>query len=313
MNEKFFTSTKLARPAILTDSWKSMCYVSTWDAFIAQSIAEYSRVFRDGTKVKFGKPSGSYIMLGRVKGFPAYYSGSTYKVYGAYEINGIINPNEILNPDWNIGYSIAPSVVSAGFIDDIRQVYLHQASNNWIDIYNLATGVKIAEIVHNAGSRFYSLAWAGQERVAGLCPNGTVMIMNYLGSPQLLTTGLIDSFKIGAFDCTYETFFTIGTDYIARVYSGDAPPTTLSAPAFDPATVHGLMGNLVSVRLTGYNSRVFPNYRVSWDLVSVGSGVIGSLEKTDSLTDEDGYAYNRYIGPDDGSTGQCKITAEVTI
>ena len=109
MNEKVFESTKLAQPVATGDYWQHLCYVSTWDAFLAQSVYEWSRVFRDGARVKFGKPSGSYVMLGRVKGFPAYWSQWTLKVYPAFEINGLPNPNEVLNPNWNIGYSLGPS------------------------------------------------------------------------------------------------------------------------------------------------------------------------------------------------------------
>ena len=135
MNEKVFESAKLAQPAGVGDSWQYLCYVSTWDAFLAQSGGEWSRVFRDGTRVKFGKPSGSYVMLGRVKGFPAYWSQWTLKVHPAFEINGLPNPNEVLNPNWNIGVALG-----GGFIDDINQVYLNQPSANRIDIYSLEEG-----------------------------------------------------------------------------------------------------------------------------------------------------------------------------
>ena len=98
MNEKVFESAKLAQPAGAGDSWQHLCYVSTWDAFLAQSGGEWARVFRDGTKVKFGKPSGSYVMLGRVKGFPAYWSQWTFKVHPAFEINGPVSYTHLTLP-----------------------------------------------------------------------------------------------------------------------------------------------------------------------------------------------------------------------
>ena len=52
---------------------------------------------------------------------------------------------------------------------------------------------------------------------------------------------------------------------------------------------------------------------VNWELEGVGGEIIGSLDKYGSLTDADGYASNLYIGPDDGSTGQCKIKASVVL
>jgi len=159
MNEMVFESAKLAQPIQSGDYWQQLWYVSTWDAFLAQSVHEWSRVFRDGTKVKFGKPSGSYTPLGRVKGFPAYWNQWTFKVYQAFEINGLPNPNEVLNPNWDISYSLGPNSVSSRFIDDINQVYLHQPTSNRIDIYNLGNGQRVGEIAHNAGEYFASLAW----------------------------------------------------------------------------------------------------------------------------------------------------------
>ena len=314
MNEKIFESTKLVQPAGATDSWQYLCYVSTWDAFLAQSVFEWSKVFRDGTKVKFGKPSGSYSMLGRVKGFPAY-CGTSGVIYSAFEINGIPNPNEVLNPNWDIGYSLGPSSLTGKFIDDINQVYLHQPNANRIDIYNLGTGVKSGEIVHNAGEYFVSIAWVQQGQIAGMCKtSGKVVIMDYLSSsPRVLSIGFIDPFTMAAYDCTYKLFFTIGTDRKARVYSGDPLPNGLSAPVFVPATVYGLKGNQVQVRLTDESGSPLSNWWVNWELEGVGGEIIGSLDKYGNLTDADGYASNRYIGPDDGSTGQCKIKARVVL
>jgi hypothetical protein len=314
MNEKVFESAKLAQPAGVGDSWQYLCYVSTWDAFLAQSGGEWSRVFRDGAKVKFGKPSGSYSMLGRVKGFPAYWSQWSFKVYPAFEVNGLPNPNEVLNPNWNIGYSLGPSSLTGKFIDDINQVYLHQPSANRVDIYSLEDGRKVGEIVHNAGEYFASLAWVQPGQVAGLCrTSGKVRIMDYLSSPRVLATGRIDPFKVAAYDSTFKLFFTIGTDHKTRVYCGDLFPNGLSAPVFEPATVHGLKGNRVRVRLTGQDGEPLPGWWVNWELEGVGGEIIGSLDKYGNLTDADGYASNLYIGPDDGSTGQCKIKARVVL
>jgi len=318
MNEKIFESTKLAqafRPDGVADPWQSLCYVITWDAFLAQSTYEWSRVFRDGTKVKFGRPSGTYYMLGRVRGFPAYWSPWTLTVCPAFEVNGLPNPNEVLNPNWNISSSLGPTPTSGRFIDDINQVYLHQPSINQIDIYNLETGVKVGEIVHNTGERFISLAWVQQGQVAGMCKtSGKVCIMDYLSSdPQILATGHIDPFKVGAYDTAFKLFVTIGADHKVRIYTGELLPNGLSVPVFTPATVSGINANEVKVRLTGQGGEPLVGWWVNWELEGVDGEIIGSLDKYGSLTNAEGYASNLYIGPDDGSTGQCKIKAQVVL
>ena len=67
------------------------------------------------------------------------------------------------------------------------------------------------------------------------------------------------------------------------------------------------------VRLTGQDGEPLPGWWVNWELEGVGGEIIGSLDKYGNLTDADGYASNLYIGPDDGSTGQCKIKARVVL
>jgi len=314
MNEKLFESTKLAQLDYALDSWQSLCYVSTWDAFLAQSVFEWSRVFRDGTKVKFGKPSGSYTMLARVKGFPAYCSTAGI-VYSAFEINGLPNPNERLNPNWTIPLGLRPTTTTGRFIDDVNQVYLHQPNANRIDIYSLETGVKVGEIVHNTRECFVSLSWVQQGQVAGMCKtSGKVCIMDYLSSdPQVLGTGNISPFKVAAYDTAFKLFVTIGTDHKVRVYNGELLPTGLSAPVFTPVTVSGINANEVKVRLTGQGGEPLAGWWVNWELEDVGGGIIGSLDKYGTPTNAEGYASNLYIGPDDGSTGQCKIKASVVL
>ena len=315
MYEKVFESAKLAQPAQGSDSWYYLCYVSTWDAFLAQSIWEWSRVFRDGTKVKFGATSGGYAMLGRVKGFPAYWNQWTGKVHPAFEINGLPNPNEVLNPNWDIGYSLGPSTQVGKFIDDVNQVYLHQPNANRIDLYNLENGAKVGEINHNAGEYFASLAWVQPGQVAGLCrASGKVRIMDYLSSPRVLESGRLEPFKVAAYDSAFHLFFAIGMDHKARVYCREAWPAALSAPVFEPATVYGLKANLVKTRLTGQDGEPCPDWWVHWELLGVsGNSPLGYLDKLVSKTDKEGWAKNLYFGPDGVLAGQSRIRARVVL
>jgi len=94
--------------------------------FLAQSGGEWSRVFRDGAKVKFGKPP-AVLHAGAVKGFPLTGAFGPEKYIRPLRSTAFPNPNEVLNPNWNIGVALG-----GGFIDDINQVYLNQPSANRI-------------------------------------------------------------------------------------------------------------------------------------------------------------------------------------
>jgi hypothetical protein len=282
--------------------------MNTLDSFLAKSGQELAKVFRDGTKLKFGYPSGVSEIIGREKGFPAFVVG--YKVYPAFEINGLINPNEILNPLYDFPYASG-----ARYIDDTHQLFLQCASSNKLGVHSLETGAKLYEITHNAGEYFHSIAWVQYGQVVGMCKeNGKVIIMDYLSSaPQVVATGRVDPFIVGAYDCSFKLFFTIGSDYKTRVYTGDLYPAGLSNPVISPVSVSGLNSNEVKVRLTGQDSEPMPNWWVNWSLVDVGDGLIGRLDKYGSVTDSDGYATTLYIGPDDATTGQCKVKASVVL
>lgn len=315
MNEKIFTSTKLVHPGVSGFSWQSLVFMKTLDTFTALS-GSYGlfRVWRDGTLVQLGTMGNSYAMLGRVNGLPAWWNLFTRKIYAAYELSGLLNVEEILNPSWDITTSL---MARGAFIDDRHRIFLSQpAGGTKINIYNLDTGEILGEIVHNFGEHFVSIAWVQQGQVAGMCKTGgRVAIMDYLSStPRVLTTGKIDPFVAGAYDCTFRLFVTLGADFYLRIYTGDLFPHGLSAPAFFSAPVYGLKANQVSVRLTGENGEPLPNWWVNWALEGVGGGeIIGALSKYGSLTDAEGYAYTHYIGPSDGATGQCKIKARVVL
>jgi len=313
MYEKIFQSTKLAQPIQSGDYWQKLCFISTWDAFLAVSIFEWSRVFRDGTKVKYGKPSGSYVPLGRVKGFAAWCTTSGI-INPAFEINGLPNPNERLNPTWTIPLGYMPSSTTGRFIDDLNQVYLHQPNANRIDIYHLGTGVKLGEITHNAGEYFHSIAWVKPGQVAGMCKtSGKTRIMDYLSSPRVLETGRIDPFRVAAYDCAFHLFVSIGYDHKTRVYCREAWPASLSNPVFVPASVYSLKANLVRVRLTGQDGEPAPGWWVHWELEDAGDGILGATDKPVSLTDADGWAECLYFGPNDNQPGQCRIKARVEL
>jgi hypothetical protein len=298
-----------------TPSWRWLFYLRHWDAFLALTTTHYAKVFRDGATVFFGKRSGSFEPVGRVDSLLAWWSQWTEKIYPAFELNGLPNPNVALNPSWNIDYSLCPTSTRGTFVDERRGVYLHQGTSNRIDIYSLETGQKTGEIQHNTGEYFHSLAWVQEGQVAGFCKNsGKTRIMTYLGSEKkVIEADRIDPFRMAAYDSQHHLFFAVGTDYQARVYCREAWSENLSAPTFEPASAYGLKANRLKTRLTGDDGKPIPDLWIHWELEGVGGPVIGSLDKAVSMTDKDGWAENVYFGPDEGLTGQNKIKVRVRL
>jgi len=304
--EKTFESTKLATPKDSGAPWTQMIFVTPWDAFFCANLWEWARVFRDGTKVAYGVPSGGYTPLPRVGGFASFYSGNG-RIYGAYEIDQLPNPNEVLNPDWAIDYSRAPSSLLGAFIDDRNQRYLHQPNPNSVRVYDLRSGAVLGTITHNDGEYFKTIAWVQHGQVAGICSGGKVKIMDYLYGLNVVESGRIDPHRVAAYDSAFHILVSIGTDNKARIYCREAWPYALSNPVFEPAQVYGLKGNTVKVRLTGQEGEPCPGWWIHWELAGVDGVPLGYLDKYVSQTDNNGYAWNLYFGPDDNAVGQTKV------
>lgn len=316
MYEMIYESDSLvATEEFPTPDWRWLIYLRHWDAFLALTNAHYAKVFRDGTTIFFGQRSGSYDPVCRVDSLLAWWNLWTEALCPAYQINGLPNPNEVLNPDWSIECSLAPTITRGTYIDERKRVYLHQPNSKRIDIYSLETGQKTGEIEHNTGEYFQSLAWVQDGQVAGFCKtSGKTRIMTYLGSDKkVIETGRIDPFRLVAYDSQHHLFFAIGNDYKARIYCREAWPANLSVPTFDPVTVYGLKANLLKTRLTGQDGEPCRDWWVHWEIEGVEGPVIGSLDKAVSKTDEDGWAENIYYGPDEGLTGQNKIKVRVVL
>ena len=309
------SSSPVGTQEVPNPNWQRLFYLRHWDAFLGLDYTRYYKVFRDGTTVFFGQRSGSYEPVGRVDSLLAWWSQWTEQICPAFEINGLPNPNVVLNPGWNIEYGLGPSYFRGCFVDERRMLYLHQPNDIRIDIYNLENGQKIGEINHNTRDYFHTLAWVQEGLVVGMCyQSGNVRIMNYLGGEKkVVEADRIHPFRVAAYDSEHHLFFAIGTDYLARLYCREVSSDNLSAPTFEPATVYGLKANLVKTRLTGYGDKPIPKMWVHWDLEGVGGPVIGSLDKAVSMTDDDGWAENFYYGPDEGLTGQNKIKVRVVI
>uniref|UniRef100_A0A7C3YZY7 Uncharacterized protein n=1 Tax=Desulfobacca acetoxidans TaxID=60893 RepID=A0A7C3YZY7_9BACT len=313
MYEKVFESTKLVTPDGSYDAWRHLFYLPAWDAFMAVGNSEYARVFRDGTKARFGVRSGGYEPLGRVRGVPAWWKPWTKRLHPAFEINGLPDDNQVLNPAWEVEYGVGPSATRQAFVDEAARLYLHQATMNRIDVYDLGVGQVLYQITHNAGAWFTSVAWADAGQVACLVKStGAVRIIDYLRGRVVVEAGRVDPFAVGAYDCRHHNFVTLGADRKVRVYCRETLPANLSAPQFEQAQVRALKANAVRARLTGQDGEPCAGWWVHWELLGVGQGAaLGYLDRNVSKTDEDGWAGNLYYGPDDGATGQSRLRVRV--
>jgi WD40 repeat protein len=243
-----------------------------------------------------------------VGGYTSFYSGNG-RVYGAYEIDQLPNPNEVLNPGWAI-----PGFSGGAFVDDLSQRFISQPNSNQVRVSDLKTGAVLGTITHSAGEYFKTIAWVQHGRVAGICSSsGKVKIMDYLSGLNVVEAGRIDPHRVAAYDSAFHVLVAIGMDNKTRVYCREAWPYALSNPVFDPPTVYGLKGNTVKVRLTGQEGEPCPGWWAHWELEGVGGAPLGCLDKYVSQTDKDGWAWNLYFGPDDNAVGQTKIRTWVVL
>ena len=82
-------------------------------------------------------------------------------------------------------------------------------------------------------------------------------------------------------------------------------------PVVDGHPAH--KANLVKARLTGQDGEPCPGWWVHWELEDAGDGMIGSMDKSVSLTDAAGWAECLYFGPADNQPGSCRIQARVVL
>ena len=89
---------------------------------------------------------------------------------------------------------------------------------------------------------------------------------DYLFGLEVVEAGRIEMHRVAAYDSAFQVLVSIGVDHKSRVYCREAWPYALSNPVFDPATVYGLKGNTVKVRLTGQEGKPCPGWWVHWYL-----------------------------------------------
>ena len=108
--------------------------------------------------------------------------------------------------------------------------------------------------------------------------------------------------------CFYSPRFNIFVRYSGGdlyVLGANPRPNTLSNPAAVETIERG-KASQIRVRLTGDAGEACPNELINWTITSGP----GALSITQSVTDEDGYAYNRYAAPAVGVLSDVTIQAQ---
>jgi hypothetical protein len=269
-----------------------LAYMRSWDAMVLFGYQKLDKLFRDGSQANLGV-ANTYLSMGnRVGGRHFWLSGSDF--LAANEITGQYHYSEILNPTWK---PAAGACRGGDYLDDVAGLFLHSQTSGKIEVFGLADGVKLGEILDPGGPYYDNLAYAGQGKVMSFHHNtGKLALVDYLNRTVVFKSKVSPCWR-SAYDCLHNLVITIQPDRKVRVYALVPVPATLTAPAFVPAAPHQhrLLGSKVQTRLIGDQGEPCGGWWVHWSLK--GLPARGYLLKDKSKTDADGYAQNFYFGP----------------
>jgi len=269
-----------------------LAYLRSWDAMVLFGYQKLDKLFRDGSQANLGV-ANTYLSMGnRVGGRHFWFSGSDF--LAADEITGQYHYSEILNPTWKPN---AGACRNGDYLDEVAGLFLHSQTSGKIEVFGLADGVKLGEILDPGGPYYDNLAYAGQGKVMAFHHGtGKLALVDYLNRTVVFKSKVNPCWR-SAYDCLHNLVITIQSDRKVRVYALVPLPATLSAPAFMPTAPHQhrLLGSMVQTRLTGDQGEACGGWWVHWSLK--GLPAKGYLLKDKSKTDANGYAENFYFGP----------------
>jgi hypothetical protein len=305
MLELLYTSNKTLTLATF-GSPVFFAYEQAWDAFLFSDGQKLYKVFRDGSQFSIGVPPGGAALDNRLGS--RHFWQFNGLCYGADDFTGQYDPLALLNPSWTI-----PAAVfvrdPGNFLDDEEGLYLVRAGSGRIAVYRLGDGTLLNTITVPGSPYYDNLVPVRPGYILALhAASGQAALLDYLGS-QVVWQGTVLPFRLAAYDARYNLIVTFQPELALRIYLLTTVPTSLSNPEFYPTVsrVERLTGYPVRVRLTGVAGEPCPDYVVNWAPPN-----LGFLEKVQSLTDQDGYAWNFYFGPA-AAVGTETIQAEVVI
>jgi hypothetical protein len=128
--------------------------------------------------------------------------------------------------------------------------------------------------------------------------NGTIVYYDVVAGAQVGGVSYIAANQGAWYSPRHDVFIARLSTHALAVYANAVRPSALSNPVAITPLTQGRVSQ-VRVQLLGSNSEPCEDELVDWS-ITAGSGTLALAQ---SATDEDGYAYNDYIGPVSGGAG----------
>jgi hypothetical protein len=291
-------------------------FIASWDAmFLSRgNLMELWKVFKDGTQAKIGTKSGNYGYAALVGGSAAVLGFGVdvplkYTIYALDEFVGQPDYGRVLSS----GVLGVDKCGGGDFVDHQKGLIYHRGSaGHVVQKYKLSDGSPQGTITLDTSGIYHTYQYAGRGKLVAISlDTGKVVFLDYF-TETILRRSNLGACLQAVYDCLHEVFITVQADKKVKVFSSLPLPASLAAPSFSPATVKRLNGYMVQTRVLGAHNEPCKGWWVRWSLV--GSPPKGSLAKTVSKSDEDGYAENYYYGPaTQGELGQETLKVELVV
>jgi hypothetical protein len=301
MLTQIYTSTKIIsyqQPSVIP---AHMSYIRDWDALVLWNYQRLDKIFRDASQCVLASSitgiTNAYYLnrIGGRHAWARWTSGPVaFNIYGCDNITGLLHDEELLNPSWK---PLVGQIKTGSYVDDFKGYLITGYSSGKIRIYNLENGFVVVDIDIPGGPNYDNICYVKEGVVVAIHHStGKIAIIDYYNFIILFQSGVGACLR-SAYDCLHNIFITLQSDKKTRVYTMDVVPSNLLNPEFIPSVPHQhrLMGSLVRTKLTGSYGGPCEGWCVDWEIL--GAPPKGWLQKTQSGTDKDGYAWNYYFGP----------------
>lgn len=197
-------------------------------------------------------------------------------------------------------------VIDTGVTADMTNL-LVRCSDRYLEVISgtlsarpldLSTSAATEATLTNAGTGRPTVSRTKAANVVALVyPNGPIVYYDVVARAQAQGSANIGANDGAWYSVKHDIFIAIAS-HAVKVFANAVKPASLSNPSAVDSIVQGRVSK-VRVRLLGANADPCVGELIDW---SITAG-LGALASTQSTTDEDGYAYNEFIGPLTGGSG----------
>lgn len=283
-------------------------FVKSWDALFIQGMGDYdavnAKVYLDGSCFRL-----SYFMNFDIFGANHTIPREGGRVAWNYHPNYYKSEELACLPMWGnsniIGNWSGDPIL---FIDDTNRIVLvvHSYSAG-IDphfgliAYNLDTAEELFHIhcgdeSDGINESYVWVQWVKHGIVMFCIRNsGKIWLMDYLRG-EVIGYYTVPPAELISYNCNDHVVVTIQSDKKIRLFAMESIPESLSPPEFVSGETHAtqMQGEIVQTQLTDGLGLPCEGWVVNWELSAPANG---SLDKSQSVTDENGIAKNFYFGP----------------